>query len=100
MNRTVILLVAALTVLAGGGFLLTEIVQAQGTPIGPGPCPPNWTCDCNTTVLEDYHCPLGNGTQGSVVVTICQECPPPDCSSPTGACRIFPCEYSVSASCQ
>ena len=93
-------LAVGMAFLIGAAILVAQTVPARGVPIDNGPCPPGWTCDCNSSVLEDVRCPRGDGTQGSVVVTICQKCPPPDCETPEGPCRIFPCEYSVSATCQ
>ena len=99
--RTTVAL-TALVLIAAAGILLAHTVLAQGVPIEPGPCRPGWTCECNTTELELERaaCVTGNGTPGTIFVTVCQQCPPPDCETPEGPCRIFPCEYSVTSTCQ
>ena len=100
MKRRPTLIAVAAVFALGLGILVTNVVTAQSVPIEPGPCPPGYTCDCNTTIVENVHCARPGGTGGVVAVTVCQNCPPPDCVTPEGPCRLSVCEISISATCQ
>ena len=100
MKRRIVLALIATALVSGAGLLIAHNASAQGIPIDPGPCRPGWTCDCNTTEVERFACVTGNGTPGHLFVTVCQQCPPPDCERPEGPCRIFPCENTVTTSCR
>ena len=94
MNKRILCLSAMAALVVVGSVWLSTETQAI-------PCPPGWTCECTTSTPEvrNVQCINGEGEEGTIVVTVCQECPPPDCN-PQGNCYLSPCEFDIAVTCQ